>query len=98
MCERHEGHTSAAFQCGSESEQQPLLERIMMSRRHFLGLSAAVGAGVGLVGSAGYQLGARYGGEPSRPKPQEAASLSPPYDITLGSQRVTVTTELLVIS
>lgn len=85
MCERHEGHTSAAFQCGSESEQQPLLERIMMSRRHFLGLSAAVGAGVGLVGSAGYQLGARYGGEPSRPKPQEAASLSPPYDITLGS-------------
>lgn len=85
MCERHEGHTSAAFQCGSESEQQPLLERVTMSRRHFLGLSAAVGAGVGLVGSAGYQLGARYGGEPSRPKPQEAASLSPPYDITLGS-------------
>lgn len=85
MCERHEGHTSTIFQCGSEPEQQPLLERVMMSRRRFLGLSAAVGAGVGLVGSAGYQLGARYGGEPSRPKPQEAASSLPPYDITLGS-------------
>ena len=85
MCERHEGHTSTILQCGSEPEQQPLLERVMMSRRRFLGLSAAVGAGVGLVGSAGYQLGARYGGEPSRPKPQEAASSLPPYDITLGS-------------
>lgn len=85
MCERHEGHTSAAFQCGSESEQQPLPERVRMSRRRFLGLSAAVGAGVGLVGSAGYHLGARYGEGPSRPTPQEAASLSPPYDITLGS-------------
>lgn len=85
MCERHEGRTSTIFQCGSELEQKPLLERVMMSRRRFLGLSAAVGAGVGLVGSAGYHLGTRYGGEPSRPKPQEAASLSPPYDITLGS-------------
>jgi len=85
MCERHEGHTSAAFQCGSESEQQPLPERVRMSRRRFLGLSAAVGAGVGLVGSAGYHLGARYGEGPSRSTPQEAASLSPPYDITLGS-------------
>lgn len=85
MCERHEGHTSAAFQCGSESEQQPLLERVTMSRRRFLGLSAAVGAGAGLVGSAGYQLGARYGGEPSQPKPQEAASSLPPYDIALGA-------------
>ncbi len=85
MCERHEGHTSTILQCGSEPEQQPLLERVRMSRRRFLGLSAAVGAGVGLVGSAGYQLGARYGGEPSRPKPQEAASSLPPYDITLGS-------------
>ena len=85
MCERHEGRTSTIFQCGSELEQKPLLERVMMSRRRFLGLSAAVGAGVGLVGSAGYQLGARYGGEPSRPKPQEAASLSLPYDIALGS-------------
>lgn len=85
MCERHEGHTSTIFQCGSELEQQPLLERVTMSRRRFLGLSAAVGAGVGLVGSAGYQLGARYGGEPSRPKPQEAASSLPPYDVTLGA-------------
>lgn len=85
MCERHEGHTSAAFQCGSESEQQPLLERVTMSRRRFLGLSAAVGAGAGLVGSAGYQLGARYGGKPSQPKPQEAASSLPPYDIALGA-------------
>ena len=85
MCERHEGHTSTILQCGSEPEQQPLLERVMMSRRRFLGLAAVVGAGVGLVGSAGYQLGARYGGEPSRPKPQEAASSLPPYDITLGS-------------
>jgi hypothetical protein len=85
MCERHEGRISAAFQCGSEPEQQPLLERVRMSRRHFLGLSALVGIGAGLVGSAGYQLGARYGGEPSQPKPQEAASLSPPYDIALGA-------------
>ena len=85
MCERHEGHTSTILQCGSEPEQQPLLERIMMSRRHFLGLSALVGIGAGLVGSAGYQLGARYGGEPSRPKPQEAASSLPPYDIALGA-------------
>ena len=54
MCERHEGRTSTIFQCGSELEQKPLLERVMMSRRRFLGLSAAVGAGVGLVGSAGY--------------------------------------------
>lgn len=84
MCERHEGHTSTILQCGSEPEQQPLLERVTMPRRRFLGLSAAVGAGVGLVGSAGYQLGARYGEEPSRPKPQEAASSLPPYDITLG--------------
>ena len=84
MCERHEGRASAAFQCGSESEQQPLPERVRMSRRRFLGLSAAVGAGAGLVGSAGYQLGARYGEEPSRPKPQEAASSLPPYDIALG--------------
>lgn len=84
MCERHEGRTSTIFQCGSELEQKPLLERVMMSRRRFLGLSAAVGAGVGLVGSAGYQLGARYGEGPSRPKPQEAASLSPPYGIALG--------------
>ena len=85
MCERHEGRTSTIFQCGSELEQKPLLERVMMSRRRFLGLSAAVGAGVGLVGSAGYQLGARYGEGPSRPTPQEAASSLPPYDITLGS-------------
>ncbi len=85
MCERHEGRTSTIFQCGSELEQKPLLERVMMSRRRFLGLSAAVGAGVGLVGSAGYHLGARYGEGPSRPTPQEAASSLPPYDITLGS-------------
>lgn len=85
MCERHEGRTSTIFQCGSELEQQPLLERVTMSRRRFLGLSAAVGAGAGLVGSAGYQLGARYGGKPSQPKPQEAASSLPPYDIALGA-------------
>jgi len=85
MCERHEGHTSTIFQCGSEPEQQPLLERVTMPRRHFLGLSALVGVGAGLVGSAGYQLGARYGEGPSRPKPQEAASSLPPYDIALGS-------------
>lgn len=85
MCERHEGHTSTIFQCGSEPEQQPLLERVTMPRRRFLGLSAAVGAGAGLVGSAGYRLGARYGGKPSQPKPQEAASSLPPYDIALGS-------------
>ena len=84
MCERHEGRTSTIFQCGSELEQKPLLERVMMSRRRFLGLSALVGVGAGLVGSAGYQLGARYGEGPSRPKPQEAASLSPPYGIALG--------------
>ncbi len=85
MCERHEGHTSTIFQCGSEPEQQPLLERVTMPRRRFLGLSALVGIGAGLVGSAGYQLGARYGGKPSQPKPQEAASSLPPYDIALGS-------------
>ena len=85
MCERHEGHTSAAFQCGSESEQQPLLERVRMSRRRFLGLSALAGGGAGLVWRAGYQLGARYGEEPSQPKPQEAASSSPPCDIALGA-------------
>lgn len=85
MCERHEGRTSTIFQCGSEPEQKPLLERVTMSRRRFLGLSAAVGAGAGLVGSAGYQLGARYGGKPSQPKPQEAASSLPPYDIALGA-------------
>ena len=85
MCERHEGRTSTIFQCGSELEQQPLLERVTMSRRRFLGLSAAVGAGAGLVGSAGYQLGARYGGKSSQPKPQEAASSLPPYDIALGA-------------
>lgn len=84
MCERHEGHTSAAFQCGSEPEQKPLLERVRMSRRRFLGLSALAGGGAGLVWRAGYQLGARYGGKPSQPKPQEAASLSPPYGIALG--------------
>ena len=84
MCERHEGHSSAILQCDSGLEQQPLLERVIMSRRRFLGLSAAVGAGVGLVGSAGYHLGARYGEGPSRPTPQEAASSLPPYDIALG--------------
>ncbi len=85
MCERHEGHTSTILQCGSELEQQPLLERVTMPRRHFLGLSALVGVGAGLVGSAGYQLGARYGEGSSRPKSQEATSSLPPYDITLGS-------------
>ena len=84
MCERHEGHTSTIFQCGSEPEQKPLLERVRMSRRRFLGLSALAGGGAGLVWRAGYQLGARYGGKPSQPKPQEAASLSPPYGIALG--------------
>lgn len=84
MCERHEGHTSTIFQCGSEPEQKPLLERVRMSRRRFLELSALAGGGAGLVWRAGYQLGARYGGEPSQPKPQEAASLSPPYGIALG--------------
>jgi len=84
MCERHEGHSSAILQCDSGLEQQPLLERVIMSRRRFLGLSAAVGAGVGLVGSAGYHLGARYGEGPSRPTPQEATSSLPPYDIALG--------------
>lgn len=87
MCERHEGHTSTIFQCGSEPEQKPLLERVTMSRRRFLGLSAAVGAGAGLVGSAGYQLGAQYGGKPSQPKShksQEAASSLPPYGIAFG--------------
>lgn len=29
--------------------------------------------------------GARYGGKPSQPKPQEAASSLPPYDVTLGA-------------
>ena len=85
MCERHEGRTSTIFQCGSEPEQIPLLERVRMPRRRFLGLSALVGIGAGLVGSAGYQLGARYGEEPSQPKPQEAASSLPPYDIALGA-------------
>jgi Tat pathway signal sequence domain protein len=87
MCERHEGRTSTIFQCGSEPEQKPLLERVTMSRRRFLGLSAAVGAGAGLVGSAGYQLGAQYGGKPSQPKShksQEAASSLPPYGIAFG--------------
>ena len=84
MCERHEGHTSTIFQCGSEPEQKPLLERVRMSRRRFLELSALAGGGAGLVWRAGYQLGARYGGKPSQPKPQEAASLSPPYGIALG--------------
>ena len=84
MCERHEGHTSTIFQCGSEPEQKPLLERVRMSRRRFLGLSALAGGGAGLVWRAGYQLGARYGGKPSQPKPQEAASSLPPYGIALG--------------
>ena len=85
MCERHEGYTSTIFQCGSEPEQKPLLERVTMSRRRFLGLSALAGGGAGLVWRAGYQLGARYGEEPSQPKPQEAASSSPPCDIALGA-------------
>ncbi|WP_338520414.1 twin-arginine translocation signal domain-containing protein [Candidatus Nanosynbacter sp. BB002] len=88
MCERHEGYTSTIFQCGSEPEQKPLLERVTMSRRRFLGLSAAVGAGAGLVGSVGYQLGAQYGGKLSQPKShksQEAASSLPPYGIAFGS-------------
>ena len=85
MCERHEGYTSTIFQCGSEPEQKPLLERVTMSRRRFLGLSALAGGGAGLVWRAGYQLGARYGEEPSQPKPEEAASSSPPCDIALGA-------------
>lgn len=82
MCERH---SKISQQSTTECELGSPLERVPMPRRHFLGLSALVGVGAGLVGSAGYQLGARYGGKPSQPKPQEAASSLPPYDIALGA-------------
>lgn len=82
MCERR---PKISQQSTTECELDSPLERVPMPRRHFLGLSALVGIGAGLVGSAGYQLGARYGEGPSRPKPQEAASSLPPYDIALSS-------------
>lgn len=82
MCERR---PKISQQSTTECELDSPLERVPMPRRHFLGLSALVGIGAGLVGSAGYQLGARYGGKPSQPKPQEAASSLPPYDIALGA-------------
>lgn len=82
MCERR---PKISQQSTTECELDSPLERVPMPRRHFLGLSALVGIGAGLVGSVGYQLGARYGGKPSQPKPQEAASSLPPYDIALGA-------------
>lgn len=76
MCERHEGHTSAAFQCGSESEQQPLLERVRMPRRDFVALMAGctTGLALGTAGSLGYN---NLVENPAESRLVE----NPPYDI-----------------